>query len=879
MRDALAQHDRTLRASIAAHRGVVFKTIGDAFCGAFALPADAVAAAVDAQRALATQSWPPDVGELRVRMGIHTGSALERDGDYFGPTVNRVARLMSIGYGGQILVSAATASLLEGGLERGTSLRDLGAHRLRDLSHAETTFQVEADGLQREFPALASLDTRPNNLPSQLSSFVGRERELDALRTLLTEHRLVTLTGTGGIGKTRLALQLAAGIIDRYRDGAWFADLGAVTDPDLVAQTIASALRVRENRSEPILETLVREVAHKNLLLVIDNAEHLLERVASVTKTMLGACAQMTAVVTSREALHIGGEAIFRLEPLPDAPAHVRADDLMRHDSTRLLLERARAIVRDLTVTDADADDVGALCRKLEGIPLAIELAAARVTTLSLHQLNERLGERLALLTSRDTTLARHRTLRETIDWSYRLLDGDEKRVFAAAAVFTGGFTLDACERVVPKTQTATLDVLQSLTEKSFLQVELRGDCARFRALDVIREFGLVELAATGETAEIEAAHARYYAGLAARGRGLAGDAASAWHATLDEELPNVRIALAWQVLHDPVAGAGFALDVSPYWRVRSMIAEARSRLGALLAADALGRRDRAALLCAAAGFAAMQDDFAESSRYANAALLLSEKLGDVAGTGDALFRLAEIEHRRGDLTAARTLYDRARELFRQSRNDRGETLCIGNAGMLARQHGDYQSAKELLDEALARATASGERRIAGEFVIALGWVNLSLADVPSAQALFERAFDEKTAERDPYGVCGARHGMATAALADGRLDVALEQFRSTIDVALELHLQTYVFRGLYGVSAVLARRGVLDDAARFLGLAEKMFRESGRALRDSIAYDVASRALEALEQPEQQTLLAQGERLQLGDAFEKLRSIPTDSP
>ncbi|MDB5073111.1 MAG: regulatory protein LuxR [Candidatus Eremiobacteraeota bacterium] len=403
---ALAAHDAILHDAIARQRGVVFKTIGDAFCAAFVRPADALGAAVDVQRRLAAHPWDARIGSLRVRMGIHTGTAVETSGDYFGPTVNRVARIMSVGYGEQIVVSGATAALLHDALPDGVTLGDLGTHRLKDLSRSEPMYQVLAPALRADFPALRSLEARPNNLPFEISSFVGRKQELADVRGALDRRRLVSIVGPGGIGKTRLALQAAADMIDRFEDGAWIVTISPLRSGDLIAHAVADVLRIRETPHERIEETVTRELGSRRTLLVLDSAEHLLADAAAFAKTVLSRCAAVKVLVTSREPLHLTGEYVFRVGPLQNA--------------AELLLDRAREVLGDFAADAATLQMVEEICGRLEGIPLAVELAAARTATMPLAELNARLARSFSVLVSRDPTKEeRHRTLRATIAWSY----------------------------------------------------------------------------------------------------------------------------------------------------------------------------------------------------------------------------------------------------------------------------------------------------------------------------------------------------------------------------------------------------------------------------------------------------------------------------
>jgi predicted ATPase/class 3 adenylate cyclase len=458
MRDALARHDALCRDVVARHNGVVFKTVGDAICSAFTHPNEALNAAIDAQRALSNHVWPRAIERLRVRMALHSGECTQRDGDYFGATLNRVARLSSLAYGEQILVSTATAALLRDVLSENVALRELGAHRLKDLAQPEPTFQVIAEGLRSDFPALPSLDARPNNLPSQISSFVGRACELKDVTTSLEEARLLTIVGPGGIGKTRLGSQVAAEVLgDGYPGGAWFIDLTAVRRPDSIAGAVAAELSVRELPSEPVETTLIAYLRGRRLLLILDNAEHVLTEVAAFAKSILSKCPGVRILATSREPLHVVGERVYRLGALEDASS--------------LFLERARASAPSLTFGKDELEEVAALCLRLEGIPLAIELVCARLSSMPFSQILGRLTSTLSLTSKDSSEIARHRTLREMVRWSYEMLSRSEKRTLEVMSAFRGGCTVTALEAVATDV-TGVDEQLDALVDKSLIQVD-----------------------------------------------------------------------------------------------------------------------------------------------------------------------------------------------------------------------------------------------------------------------------------------------------------------------------------------------------------------------------------------------------------------------
>ncbi|HEY7461690.1 MAG TPA: adenylate/guanylate cyclase domain-containing protein, partial [Gemmatimonadota bacterium] len=477
---AVSRHDELLREAVLRHGGHVFKTGGDGFCVAFDRAADALAAALDAQHALASESWG-EVGALRARMAVHTGAAEVRDGDYFGAALNRSARLLAIGHGGQVLVSQTTFDLVRDALPADAELRDLGAHRLKDLQRPEQVYQLMHPTLGADFPALRSLEAVPHNLPLQLTSFVGRERELDLLRGQLSGARLLTLTGPAGSGKTRLALQLAAEVLEHYPDGIWFLDLAALTDPALVAQTAASALGLKEQTARSPLDVLADHLKSRRLLLVLDNCEHLIGACAALAERLLRAGPDVRILATSRESLSVAGEVAWPLPPLatPDPrrlPEYQPADALTQYEAVRLFIDRALLVQPTFAVTNANAPAVAQVCQQLEGIPLAIELAAARVKVMTVEQIAARLSDRFRLLTGGGRmATARHQTLRAAIDWSYDLLSEPERLLLRRLSVFAGGWTLEAAEAVCAGEGIEgweVLDLQTHLVDKSLVLVE-----------------------------------------------------------------------------------------------------------------------------------------------------------------------------------------------------------------------------------------------------------------------------------------------------------------------------------------------------------------------------------------------------------------------
>ncbi len=838
--EVLADHHALIRSGLAAHDGTEVDTQGDAFFAVFSSPRGCVAAATEMQRAIEAAAWP--AGErVRVRMGIHTGEAVRTAGGLVGLDVHRAARLAAVGYGGQVLVSETTAALVRDWLPPGAGLRDLGVHRLKDLGRPERIFQLEAAGAQAGFPPLRSLGNPalPNNLPAQLSAFIGRDRELSHIQALAESSRLVTLTGAGGAGKTRLALRVAAELLDGSGDGVWLVELAAVGDGDAVPAAMCAALGIGQQPGRAALDGLLDALAFQRVLIVLDNCEHLIGTCAKTADAILRRCPQVHLLATSREPLGIGGETVYRVPSL-SLPGAGEEDSASAAscDAVTLFVERAREQGVDLSVGEETVPLVVSVCRRLDGLPLAIELAAVRLRMLSLASLRDRLDQRFRLLTGGSrAALARQQTLRATVDWSYSLLNGAERSLLRRLSVFAESFDLDAVEGVCGTGDIEVFDLpdlLGSLVDKSLVVAEPAGDVRRYRLLETIRQFAAERLAEEGEEAAAVAAHGRYFLLLAETAAPhLTGPGQGRWFARLDADLANLRRAAencagdrdgTAQVLRLAVALRG-------YWLARSRHREA---LGLLLPVlDRPEAREDPGLFCAALATAACVAPFvtiAPARRCGEQAVELARQLHDDRLLIDALSTLCGVYFIASEpdraLPLGREAVERARRL--------GDDILLGQSLMTFLLPTDLlepAQTERLLAEAIACTQRSGNQLL-GTFLHNNAAVHaLRTGDIPAARAHLEQA--EQAARAIGQENEAAMANLGWVRREEGDLDGARSAFEASLRISRRHREQPSIGCAALGLACLAADRGDWDRAAMLHGVAQAFADTSGEPWQD----------------------------------------------
>ncbi len=844
MAEVSARHNRIVGEQIGVAGGQVYKMVGEAFRAVFADPSAAVAAAVAVQRAVGAERWPPGV-PVRVRIAVHSGVCVERDGDYFGPVVSRVARLLAAGHGGQVLVSGAACELLAGRLPGGIGFRDLGEHRLPDLGRAERVFQVTGAGLAAGFGSLRSLDDPAlrHNLPSQPSGFVGRAGELAELRALVSGgSRLVTIAGPGGIGKSRLAVQVAAEVLDGAGDGVWLVELAPVAEPELVARTVAAVLGVREEPGRPVLDTVVEAVGDRCLLVVLDNAEHVLGAAAKLADALMRSCPRVCLLVTSREPLGVGGEHVFRVPPLAVPPADLAVPGrLAAFESVQLFAERAVLYRRDWVLDAANAAAVAAVCVRLDGIPLALELAAARLGSLSVPEISARLDQRFRLLTGGSrTALPRHQTLRALIDWSYDLLSPGEQVVLDRLSVFAGGWTLEAAEAVTSAGDAGgwqVLDHLAALVGKSLvLAEEIRGS-TRYRLLETVRHYAAERLALRlgAELGQARAAHRDYFLALVqTAGVHLRGPDEAVWLDRLEAEFDNIRAALAFSLADPDSAGPGLQLAAGLRWfcYVRGHGGEVLEALNVLLERpDARApTRARALALTASCHLRIRFGDDSPLPAMAGEAIGIARALTDDAVAADALAQLCWFRLEHGDLPAALAQIDEAVGLARTAGDPRLMAYVLGHRAVFKSEAGDLDAAFADHQEILTLARAAGDN-----YTLAITLGNLGVDELAAGELGAARAhLQEASMLADDFGYqhlsAGLRENMGFVDLIDADPRNARRLFIDVLDTARITGVKSYVRGALLGLALAAGADGDPTFATTLHGVADQQYEQAGLA-------------------------------------------------
>ncbi len=785
-RDVLETHHRVLREAFSARGGVEVSTEGDAFFVVFPTAPEAVAAAVDAQRSIAAAPWP-EGAPVKVRIGLHAGEAVLGGDNYLGVDVHRAARIMSAAHGGQIVSSASAQALAERGVPEDITFRDLGEHRLRDLPEPERLYQIVAEGLPERFPALRSVDARPNNIPASLTTFVGRRRELAEIREALRTAPMVTLTGPGGAGKTRLSLQVARELLPDHEDGAFFVPLASINDPTLVMPSVVEAFGLQASGGQPPVDQLIEHVRDKHLLLVLDNLEQVVEAAGEIGR-LLAASEGVRILATSREPLGIQGEREYPIPPLelPD-PQHLPTlDRFGQYEAVALFVERATTVNPRFAVTNENAPAVAEICGSLDGLPLAIELAAARVKILSPQEILRRLEDRLGFLTGggRDRS-DRQRTLRGAIAWSYDLLEEDQRALFVSLAVFSRGFRLEAAESVCAASLDGDVfDGIASLVNKSLLrQVESAAGESRFLMLETIREFAAERLEESEDAEEIRRRHARYFLELAqGAAPQLFGAEQARWLTTLAAEHDNFRAALSWAEARGEVE---LALRLSAwlwrFWQMRGHLREGAERFRSVLSmptTDAV-LEARADALEGAGGISYWMADWEPATAYYGECLELRRSLGDPKGIADAAYNLSFLytvppEPLR-DVARAHPLLQEALNSYRDLDDRRGMAnvqWALSNNHLVS---SEWREAADAASEALELFDQLGDRFGAAWAAHSVGLNLIPLGDLKGSRVHLRRAMGMFSESGDVTGIGLVLYDFAALAATEKEFERAIK--------------------------------------------------------------------------------------------------------
>lgn len=835
MRGAIARHVDLISHAVGDHGGTLVRERGegDSTFSVFSSVPAAVAASLQLQRALVAEVWPPGI-DLRVRVALHTGDAQLVDGEYSAPAINRCARIREVAYGGQVLLSEHTAELVDPGLPNGASLRDLGPHRLRDLSRPIRLYQLQHAELREDFPGPKSLEAVLHNLPTQLTSFIGRERELNEVRKLLSTTRMLNLTGAGGVGKTRLALQAAGDLIETYTDGVWFVDLSSITDAATIGPAVASALALREQPGREIADTIIDHLRGAKALLVLDNCEHLVDDVTSFASTLLRTCVELGIVATTREPLRVTGATSWAVPAMSVPDERVSTEELGQYESVRLFSERAALVRPDFALTHETGPIVARLCRRLDGVPLAIELAAAAVRALSPSEIDARLDDRFRILTGGGPDVPRHETLRATVDWSYQLLSEIEKTLLRRLSVFAG-FTLEAAEDVCsaePLDRDRIVELVTALVAKSLLVTDEFEDTTRYALLETIREYAAEKLVESGEESDVAGRHLVHFAGYAERTQdAIDSPELPSVLGALDADHDNFRRALRYGVVRRPAEALSLATSLRTFWSIRGHWSDGRRWLDQTLAAgNDLPADARSRGLVAIGALAQDQGDLRSARQFFEESLKLSRSVEDEAGVATAAIRLAGVLHALGDRDEARLLFTEGLELGRRAEDDRSTAAALNGLGIIAASAGDNVTAVPLYEESVLIARRAGMRRWMASTLCNLGMATLQRGDTDRAETCFREALQIARESADKSLTAVALNSLGGVAQDRFDNEVARELHHESLTIQRELGDVIGTATSLYRLGEIARSERRYTEAAELLEESLELWRANGVA-------------------------------------------------
>jgi predicted ATPase/class 3 adenylate cyclase len=893
-----ARHDELLRAAFETNDGRVVKTTGDGFHVIFASPADGIAAALAGQQAIATEVWPAEVGSIKVRMGLHAGEGQAREGDYYGPDLNRAARVMGIGHGGQVLVSGTTAALLRGRLPDGAELIDLGLHRLKGLSQLEQVYQLAHASLETDFPPLQSSVSSPHNLPAELTTFIGRTRELEEVERLMASNRLLTLLGPGGTGKTRLMLQVASDLVERFPDGVWLVELAPLTDPKLVAEQTAVVLGVRGLPDRSLVDSLAVYLRRKEILLLLDNAEHLIQTSAELAEQLLTLCPKLKILVTSREPLSIGGEATFQVPSLSLPAEGVTTElELESSEAVQLFVERSRAVRYDFKLTASNAPAVAEIVRQLDGIPLALELAAARLRVMSAEQIAARLDDRFRLLVGRRrTALPRQQTLQALIDWSWNLLEESEQILLRRLSVFSGGWILEDAQQVVHGPQLdqfAIIDNLEALVDKSLVATGTLPDGSdRFNLLETIRQYARERLVAAGEDELLGDRHAAYFEGLIREAEAAHSQTERvAWLGRLVRETDNFRVAFNWLEINDPMlflvaVGKLMLLGGQGYWSFSPPQAlrwlERAIKIGRTAVVPEEERQERQIQLgialsaLASVGFSlGRYEEGAEASAEAVSILRSLGKSRPLAyALGIYAFNLSFL----GRLDEALESGEEARGIARSLGDVVSLSRALGALGLASMLGGDIEKAQAYLKEAMGFIEELGGSLLGFQILAGEGQLLALMGDLEGAEALYREVEQRFHGLGAPMQTIITRNELAHLLRRQGKWAQALPFYRESILYFQDIGHEPAVAHQLECIAYIAIAQEEPEKAARLLGAAQAIREWTNSPINlpwEKTEYDLAMKQLaEILGSAGRDAAVGEGRSLTLDEAVVLARRV-----